>query len=218
MIVYNASYRLFEIVLNDLKSVIEETNVFCLTEMNKLKEQAKTMSIEEIEFRVMDEFHYYENTFTKINNNMYFVSIVAEFEVFLKRTCNIYAKKHSLPLLSTNGRESLADKVKDFIKSINSPFDFNRKDWAMILAYTKIRNIMIHADADYQALESNEAQIIDKNPAFHIETINYEDINGNQITEKESFYIHDKSFLSTFIMTILHFSKDFQESLATMDV
>lgn len=218
MIIYEASYRLFEIVLNDLKSVIEETNVNCKTEVNKLKEQAKTMSSDENEFMLMDELHYYEDTFTKINNNMYFVSIVAAFEVFLKRTCNIYTRRHSMPLISTIGRESLADKVKDFIKSINCPFDFNRVDWTLILAYTKIRNIVIHAGANYEALDQNEARIVDKNPSFHVETIDYEDINGNQLTKKVSFYINDKSFLSTFITTILQFSKDFKEALATIDV
>jgi hypothetical protein len=122
-----------------------------------------------------------------------------------------------MPLLSTIGKESLADKVKEFMKSINCCFDFNRVDWNDIMAYTKIRNIVIHAGAKFEALDHNEAQKIQRNTSFHIDTITSEDEHGNSIIKKVSFYIKDKSFLITFISTILQFSKDFEKALADLD-
>jgi hypothetical protein len=195
--------------------VFEEIAVNVKSRIKEINDAAQTMTPEDIENQLADDYYYYSETFSAINNNIYLAHVVSAVEIHLNRLKSIYTTKHPSCRPPGLSGTSFMRKFEGFMSDIGCSFDFAVSDWQDIDAFRAIRNGFIHGGAEYSDVEPVGQLYIDNNPSyFDVKTI----LRRNGTTQKTTFYIKNDIMLLNAISIVKRITDKITTSLKTFDI
>ncbi|MBN2228914.1 MAG: hypothetical protein JW779_04905 [Candidatus Thorarchaeota archaeon] len=217
MVIYMASYKRLESQLEDVKQVLEEIDQLRRSEINHIRKQIVNKTTDEAKHVWGDRDFFFDKSLPKVNNNTYLIAIMAYFEDFIVYACNRFATRHGLQRFDAFGFESVASKLRKFIKLTKLSLSLSQPDWNTIILYWKIRNCVVHAGSKYSLLKDEEKKFIDRSPHFCVEMITSVDDSNVTTSKPTEFYISDHKCLDDLVWVVLKFSKRFTEAITKHD-
>lgn len=196
---YDLSYMLHCNMLDNIKRVFGEISIGVKSDIANLTQMAQSMSAEDVENQLTDEYYFYSETFSSINNNIYLANVMSSSEIYLKRLVKVYLRNNPASTARMSGNGSFLTKFENFISLIRCSISFSDPDWLTLDALRAIRNGFIHGEARYSDVEPVGRAYVDNNPSyFCVNTI----LDRRGRTKKTTFYIKDDAMLMNAIEVV----------------